>query len=431
MPLTHSVKEMVLKNGARGLVILVPGVASVHYEVQFRAGNNYVRRPEISQVAHIMEHMAFGATEEFPTVGAFSQEFSKNGAYSNAYTDSLNLNYEAHAGILEWERIMNLERLCITHPIYTQQLLDAEKGNVREELTGYLGDDSRVLWQNIMRSTGLKRWYDPRELKTIDATTLDDIKEHYHRTHTTNNMRFIIAGDLEEHLPALIEQFEGWQLPKGELLSIEQETAHAGGLVYVRRRAARSLTFSLQFFLNRTLNRRELRAMNMLTHILTSTYHSRIFGVARTRGICYEMGSWGSCEPTGTSEFGVGGEVSFKNAHELFVLIIEQLKIVSTEGVTEKELEEGKQYRLGSLQMDLESARSLASWYSDIYYDTGKIDYVESMPDLINGTTVEEMKLLAKEFIDGGIWVFGGLGDISKEVLQEHYDLFAKELIEG
>ena len=431
MPLTHSVKEIVLKNGARGLFVLVPGTTSVYYEVQFRAGNNYALRPDISQVAHILEHMAFGANTEYPSIEAFSQEFTKNGAYSNAHTSSTNLSYEAEAGVMEWDRIMALQRLSVTHPLYTQQLLDAEKGNVREEIIGYANNRSRLLWQEIMRRAGLNRWYDPEEIKTIDAVTLTDITEHYKRTHTTNNMRFIIGGDLEDHIPELIEQFEAWELPAGELFPIELEKAHTTGLVHIHRAEMQNLTFALDFFLNRTLDRKELRAMNALSHVLTDTFHSRIYGAARSRGLCYGMGSWVSADPTGTSEFSISGEVSFDNAHDLFQLIIEQLKIISRDGVTEEELQQAKQYRLGSLQMGLNTVDSLVSWYESIYYDTGEIDDIAAFPALITGTTVDEMKQLANEFLTSGIWTFGGIGNILEKDLQQHYDLFASELMEG
>jgi len=431
MPLKHSVEEVVLKNGARGLLISVPDTTSVHYDIQFRAGNYYAKRREISQVAHILEHMSFGPNARFDSVESFSQEFTRNGAYSNASTDSDDLIYTAAAAIMEWDRILELQQLAITQPKYPQALLDTEKGNVREEIIGYSNDYARILWQRMMRQSGLNRWLDSEELLTIDTVTLADINEHYKRTHTLKNMHFIIAGDLQTHAAEIIDRLEHWQLPTGEPLPMTKETVKAGGMVHLARKDLSNLNFTLLFSLNRTLNRRELRAMNVLTHILTDTFHSRIWGTARARGICYGMGSWGSESSSGVSEFGLGGQVSFDNADELFRLMIEQLKIVSTVGVTEKELDEAKQYRLGVLQMGLDTVSSLVSWYEDIYFDNGKIDHVDAFPALIQGTTVTEIRDLAKEFLDAKLWVFGGVGNITKKALQKHYDLFAKELIEG
>ena len=57
----HTVSELILKNGARGLIIDVPGAQDMSTQFHFRAGNRFVRDKSIYETAHIMEHMAFGA----------------------------------------------------------------------------------------------------------------------------------------------------------------------------------------------------------------------------------------------------------------------------------------------------------------------------------------------------------------------------------
>jgi predicted Zn-dependent peptidase len=431
MPLLHTVEEVKLKNGARGLLISVPGTTAVRYDVNFHAGNNFTRSSEVSQTAHILEHMSFGANAEYPSLEAFSLEFSKNGAYSNATTSSFDLVYNVDAPLMEWERILALQQLAITQPRYTQASLDSEKGNVSEEIIGYANNPSRLLWQKMMRLAGLKRWFDADELKTVDNVTLADIEEHFNRTHTLKNMRFIVAGDIQKHRKSIIDHFEGWELPAGKELALEPERIHSTGLVHIKRKELENLSFSLNFYINRSLKRREVTAINTLCHILTDTMHSRIWGTARSRGICYGMGSWGDTNPTGYAEFGFGGQVSFKNATALFTLMIDQLKEISKSGVTQAELERAKEYRLGALQMGTETVRSLAGWYGDHYFDYGVIDRVDAMPDLIKGTTIEEIRDLVQEFLTDPIWSFGGIGNITKAELQKHYDQFAKDLIEG
>jgi predicted Zn-dependent peptidase len=81
----HTVEEIRLKNGARGLLIDVPGATVMTMQFQFRAGNRYAKSKDIEQVAHIMEHMAFGANAKFKSEHEFESEFTKNGALRNAY----------------------------------------------------------------------------------------------------------------------------------------------------------------------------------------------------------------------------------------------------------------------------------------------------------------------------------------------------------
>ena len=91
----HTVEEVRLKNGARGLLIDVPDATVMSMQVHFRAGNRYVRDKEIYETAHIMEHMAFGANSKLRSQAAYEQEFVKNGAYHNAYTSDYSMVYDA------------------------------------------------------------------------------------------------------------------------------------------------------------------------------------------------------------------------------------------------------------------------------------------------------------------------------------------------
>ena len=44
----HTVEEIRLKNGARGLLIDIPGATVMSFEFQFRAGNRYVKHKDCS-----------------------------------------------------------------------------------------------------------------------------------------------------------------------------------------------------------------------------------------------------------------------------------------------------------------------------------------------------------------------------------------------
>ena len=63
----HSVEEVRLKNGARGLLIDIPGATVMSFQFHFRAGNRFVADKEIYETAHIMEHLAFGANAKYKT----------------------------------------------------------------------------------------------------------------------------------------------------------------------------------------------------------------------------------------------------------------------------------------------------------------------------------------------------------------------------
>ena len=80
------------------------------------------------------------------------------------------------------------------------------------------------------------------------------------------------------------------------------------------------------------------------------------------------------------------------------------------------------------MQMATQTVGSLISWYATDYYDNERIDSVDLMPALIDGTTDEEIRGLVREFINSGMWAFGEIGNISEDTTNAHSELLSKAL---
>ena len=166
----------------------------MNIKVHFRAGIRYAKRPEVYEIAHVVEHLAFGANAKYKDEQEFEADFTKNGAYHNAWTSDITVCYESECADFEWDRIMELQRIAITEPKFNDEELRSEKSNIRAELTGYLNDYARLLWPRLQQAVGENTPNLQERLKTINNIELKDIREHYRRTHTSKNMRFIFAG---------------------------------------------------------------------------------------------------------------------------------------------------------------------------------------------------------------------------------------------
>src|SRR3990167_8403584 len=240
----HTVEEVRLKNGARGLLIDVPGATVMSFQFQFRAGNRYVAHKDIYETAHIMEHMAFGANARFKNEHDFESEFTKNGAYHNAYTSDMSMVYVADCADFEWERIFDLQRVSICQPRFNSEELEAEKGNVRSELTGYLNNHNRVLWPKVQQLLGEDVLTFNQRLKTISTVTLKDIRRHHKLTHTSDNMRFVIAGKLHGRKAEIRRQIENWPIERGERFEVPNDELHSAKPTLIRRKEASNVNFA-------------------------------------------------------------------------------------------------------------------------------------------------------------------------------------------
>jgi predicted Zn-dependent peptidase len=423
--MNHTVEEIKLKNGARGLLINVPGATVMSMQFQFRAGNRYAKSKDIEQVAHIMEHMAFCANARFKSEHDFESEFTKNGAYHNAYTSDLSMVYEADCADFEWDRILDLQKLSICQPRFNEEELEAEKGNVRGELTNYLNDHHRILWPRVQQLLGEDVLTYRQCLSTIANVTIADIREHHRRTHTTHNMRFVIAGKMRGRKADIVRLLESFELPAGERFEVPRDELSSAAPTVIRRKDASNLTFGWTLSMPRQLSDDELDAMHNLNHILTGTTHSRIFGKARSKGLAYSVGSY-----TGAgfydSAWDISGQVNHDTAPQLFDIIAKEIKAVLDGNLTDQEIEAAKSFGLGRYQMGAQTVSQISDFYTNRYFADDFIKDYDKIPDLIRKVTREKIMATAQSFIDANTWVLAAVSSGERSELVELNDKVAE-----
>ena len=412
----HSVEEITLKNGAKGLLIDIPGASVMATRIQFRAGMRYAKNPEVYEIPHIVEHLAFGANAKYKDEQAFEAEFTKNGAYHNAWTSDISVCYETECADFEWDRIMELQRLSICEPRFNEEELRAEKGNVRSELTGYMNNYYRLLWPRLQREVGEDILDLPDRIKTISNIELKDIREHYRRTHTAENMTFSIAGKVHGRRHEIVKMLEDWNLKPGYHFTIPMDELHSAEAVSIRRKDASNITFGFSLITPRHLEPNEVFAMNCLNHILNGTTNSKIFGAARKRGLIYGMGSSVSSNAH-NSYWDFDGEVNVENAEELFKLIQTELVKALNGGISDKDFEAAKSYAMGRFQMGAQTVGQIADYYAENYFLNGGVEKYDDMPNLISAIDKDKMIELAREFAGSGIKAMVAVSSVEKAVI--------------
>ncbi len=414
----HTVSELVLDNGARGLLIHVPEATVMSFQVNFRAGEYLVER-EKWETPHIMEHMLLGANKHIPKARAFQAEFEKNGAYCNASTGTYDIIYEAECADFEWQRILDWLQIAITEPLFLEEEFKAEFGNVREELTARSNNHFRHLSLALREAFQFHAVTDQERLKLMKNVTLDDIREHYHATHTTSNMRFVLAGNITATRRKYIKEALGSmglnkgrgrkELPREIPCNLEKPLT-------IVNKTVDNYYFYFDTFLKRRMDDPELAAMSLLNSMLTETLYSRILGTARERGLVYSMSSGVNAEFYSTNWW-FGAQVRPDNAEARFDIMVNEIKAVFEGKLTKEEIDAAKQYRLGRYQRGAQTVGGVASSYSGRYFFDDFIEDYYSIPARIKAVTkrqiVEGAQALFTEHVSG----LGVLGNPRKDEL--------------
>ena len=414
----HSIEEVRLKNGARGLLIDAPGSPVFNIRVIFRAGNKFVKSQDIYEVAHLIEHMAFGRNAKYRDEQAYEADFTKNGAYHNAWTSDCFIAYEAECADFEWQRILDLQELAVAEPRFNEEELASEKGNVRSELTGYQNDYARLIWPKLQQSLGEEVLTYGERLKTINNIELKDVRDHYRRTHTANNMQFIITGNLRGRKRKIVSMLEEWALKPGENFELPMSAYRATKPVLIRRKDASNMSFGFSFVIQRALSPAEQYAMGCLNHILNGTMNSKIFGTARKKGIVYGMGSQTESDKW-FSTWDFDGEVNAENATDLFDLIAVELGKVINGDISDEDIAAAKAYALGHHQMLAQTADQISAYYLREYVINGTYQPMEDAPKMIQSIDKSTIVQLARIFMQSGVSGLAVVGNMNKAMLDE------------
>jgi predicted Zn-dependent peptidase len=431
--MSFKVEELTTKGGAKGLIIHVPGANTMAYEFEFRAGDRYAVREKKLETAHIMEHLAFGANAKYKTMRKNNSVLQKNGASTNAYTSHISLVYYANCADFEWKRVFAHLLMQLESPQFLENEFKAEFGNVKEELALRWNYDTVRLFQLHNKNVGLTKTTFKDNLSLMDNVVHADIIEHYKRTHTQKNMRFIIAGKIsasrKKTILSLMDSFQ-LQIGNKRLDIIKGGQPSKKPLLFIKKDNASALSIEAEMFLKTPITKEENLAMKILNNIITGTLHSRIFGKAREKGWVYDMGS--SCsnwrEYPGF-EFFI--QVSDRNAVNVMRLIVSELKKISNGGLKNSELKAAKQFALGSFQKSLQTPNNYISYFSDEFYEEDQIRDYKNYKNKINSITKSNIINILNKFINNNSQAVSILGlpvheNVAKKVEKEYLKLWVK-----
>ncbi len=417
----HTVTEITLKNGAKGLLIHIPDASVMTFDINFRAGE-YLVEPEKWEVPHLMEHVLLGANELIPRARDFQAELEKNGAYSNATTGVYDITYEAECADFEWDRVLGLLLIAITKPLFLEDEFAAEFGNVQEEMAARSNNHFRRLSLEMRRELGLIAKTDAERLEIMDNVTVADVRAHYARTHHAANMRFVVAGNLvkarQDTIGKLLEDID---LPRsGKRFALPHERPRRlAQPVYVPNDTVENLYFYIDTFKKARLDDPETDALNLVNTLLTETLYSKILGTARERGLVYGMNS-GLAQTRDASNWWFGAQVSDKNAAALLQIIVDELTNVLAGEISQEEIEATKQYALGRFQRSAQTVGGTASGYSGRYFFDEVIDNYYQVPERIRAITKQQIIDITRAMFAENVWGFGVLGNCG--------EVFASEL---
>ncbi len=407
----HSVKEIKLSTGSKGLLVNVSGSTIVNMEFTFMSGYDFVDKSKY-EVPHSMEHMIFGANKYYKNSREFSREFGLNGALHNAYTDNVLNGYYAETADFEWERIMKLFWQGLTTPRFLPSEFETEQGTIVEELSSRLMHYPLTLNIALEQSMGDDKILDYQtRLDQLPAIRPKDLHQHHEQTHQAPNMRFIITGDVLDKQSDMLRLLERYtkQLPGGDRKKLVGTVLATANEPVAIVKDVDKLFFALRLSAEGELSEREALALEFINYTLTGAWDSRIFGKGREKGLLYGIHSVGGSYSQ-ISSMSLFGSVIPAKADGLVKFVSFELAKFIRDGMTEAELRNAKQNALGSFQIRYQTLQHLVNWYSRYFTYDEFYNFTERTNLIKSITRGDIQRVIHKLMHSSENWNFGVLG---------------------
>lgn len=391
--------KTILKNGLRVITVPMKDNPTVTVLVMVEAGSKYETK-EINGLSHFLEHMCFKGTEKRPKAIDINGELDSVGAQYNAFTSQEYTGYYAKADFKHLGMLLDVVSDMYLNPVFNEREIEKEKGVIIEEINMYEDLPHRKVQEIFTRLlygdqpagwdiAGTKE--NIKNMKRGDF--LDYRKNHYVASATT----VVVAGKFDEK-KTLNSLKKIWgDISSGKKKNkIKTKESQNKPEVFIQNKDTDQAYMVLGVRSFDTYNKNN-PALRMLTTVLSGGMSSRLFQKLRDEmGVCYYVRAENDTS-TDHGVFQVSAGLDNKRVKEGIEAIMEELRRLKTETVSENELNKVKQQIQGNLYLGLETSESFAEYcgYQEVL--NKPIKTPEQIITETEAVTAEDIKKIANK----------------------------------
>ena len=375
----------------------MPGLASMTARMLREGGTRKLPAAEFD------ETLDFLATE----VGV-----SANETFTTATMNSLKSNFDESLALF-----VDMLRT----PAFDAQRLDTAKARVIEALKQRNDDASSILsreWKRLSYGPDHFESGEPTD-KTVAAISKDRLAAMHQRIYHPGNMIVSVSGDFDEKamLAKLGQAFSGWERGEAAPDPVPPTAMLEPGLYHVPKEIPQGKVVMGM----RSITRDDPDAipLALLNDILgAGGFTSRIMQQVRSNeGLAYSARSTLLPKVTYPGDFRAGFESKNPTVALATKIVIDQIKGVREELVTEEELETAKQSAIETFPRQFESKPQMLRVFVNDEWTNRPKDFWQTFREKVKAVTREDLQRVAKQHLDPeklAILVVGDWDEIAK-----------------
>jgi zinc protease len=363
-------------------------------------------------ISHLTEHLvAKGAVHDMgpgataPQARQTSDRVAAIGGQSNASTSLDHTRYYISAASSKTDACIDLIADWMARAEITPADFRREHGVVQRELEMRSDEPGIQLWHAHARNmfgdhpaalpiVGFRR--------PLAELTLEDVQAYHRRMYVPQNMAFVVVGDVDPEavLDRARRAFAGFAPGRVPDLSGPRVAPLAG----VRRvvKPHREITEVMEEigFQTIPLVHPDLYPLDVLSYVLSRGQASRLVRrVLRERKLVTSISTSSWTPAWGRGEFNVSFRAAPAQADEAEQAVLDVLRRVAEEGVTDKELALAKRQKIAAHVRARQTAQSTARALGSDYLSTGDVEFSRRYTQRIQAVSAEQVQRAARRYL--------------------------------
>lgn len=359
--------------------------------------------PEIAGISHFIEHMVFKGTKnrssfdivnEIDSIGAQINAFTSK-SYTCFYTVSIDTNVEKCADVLSD---------IYFNPSFDEAELERERRVVIEEINESEDTPDDVCMERLLTAFFKDNPLEKPILgskKTLASMTSDTLKNYHKKHYTPSNTVLSIAGNIPEKsaIELVKRHFEDKFGKVKKCGHIPLATAQNHSSFTKKKKQIEQAHIALAFPAYAFNDERSV-AVQLMSVIFSMEMSSRLFQSVREKlGLCYTIVGYPSTYEN-NGAYVIYTSTNPDSVQKAVRAIRQEIDLLVSDGVTDAELEKGKQQLKTSLVLGQESTSAMMRTFGTFAIQTGELYDFDARISAIDGTSKDDVLNAARYIFD-------------------------------
>ncbi|MDP6387697.1 MAG: pitrilysin family protein [Candidatus Pacebacteria bacterium] len=358
-------KIKTLSNGLKIVMVSMPKSLTTTVLVLTKTGSKYETK-NINGISHFLEHLMFKGTEKRSSSREISEELDGLGAQYNAFTGYEYTGYYAQTEARHFKSALEvLSDIYLNATLPTEEI-EKERGVIIGEIEMYEDNPKREVWDvftDLLYGNQPAGWPIIGNRKNIREIKRKDLINYRKKNYVASSTVVVVAGKVDEKkvISEIKKVFSDISTSKKHGKKKTKDLQKKNNILIKTKKT--SQTHLILGFRAYHANHKDNAAATVLAGVLGAGMSSRLFHRIRDQlGAGYYIKSDLDVF-TDHGYLAIYTGVDNRRVPEILHAILDEVRLVKSVFVSEKELKKVKNYLIGNLFSSLETSHARAQFY--------------------------------------------------------------------